>query len=98
MLQKWLLTNPSVLLLNDVTRGVDIATKVQIYEIIAELASSGLGVLFYSTDAHELVELGHRVIVMIDGRINADLSGDNLTAEAIVRASTGVEIRDATAA
>jgi ribose transport system ATP-binding protein len=98
LLQKWLLTNPSVLLLNDVTRGVDIATKVQIYEIIAELASSGLGVLFYSTDAHELVELGHRVIVMIDGRINADLSGDNLTAEAIVRASTGVEIRDATAA
>lgn len=98
LLQKWLLMKPAVLLLNDVTRGVDIATKVQIYDLIAELASAGLGVLFYSTDAHELVQLGHRVIVMIDGRINADLSGNDLSAEAIVRASTGVEVRDATAA
>ena len=57
LLQKWLLTNPTVLLMNDVTRGVDIGTKTQIYAIITELAASGMGIILYSTDAHELIEL-----------------------------------------
>jgi ribose transport system ATP-binding protein len=91
LLQKWLLTEPAVLLLNDVTRGVDIGTKTQIYAIIAELAASGMGIILYSTDAHELVGLAHRVIVMIEGRIRAELAGDELTAEGIVRASTSAE-------
>ena len=91
LLQKWLLTEPAVLLLNDVTRGVDIGTKTQIYAIIAELAASGMGIILYSTDAHELVGLAHRVIVMIDGRTRAELEGDELTAEGIVRASTSAE-------
>jgi ABC-type sugar transport system ATPase subunit len=97
LLQKWLLTNPTVLLLNDVTRGVDIGTKSQIYAIITELAASGMGIILYSTDAHELTELAHRVSVMIDGRIKADLAGDQLTAEGIVRASTSAEDRRAAA-
>jgi ABC-type sugar transport system ATPase subunit len=98
LLQKWLLTKPQILLLNDVTRGVDIATKTQIYDIVAELAVSGLGILLYSTDAHELVELAHRVLVMSDGQIKAELSGDALSAEAIVRASIGAEASNAFAA
>ena len=97
LLQKWLLTNPTVLLLNDVTRGVDIGTKTQIYAIITELAASGMGIILYSTDAHELIELAHRVSVMIDGRIKAELAGDQLTAEGIVRASTSAEDRRAAA-
>lgn len=91
LLQKWLLTRPAVLLLNDVTRGVDIGTKTQIYAIVAELAASGMGIILYSTDAHELVGLAHRVIVMTEGRIRAELAGDELTAEGIVRASTSAE-------
>lgn len=87
LLQKWLLTEPALVLLNDVTRGVDIATKVQIYGIIADLAAKGIGIILYSTDAHELVELAHRVLVMARGRINAELAGDSLSAEAIVHAS-----------
>jgi len=91
LLHKWLLTEPIVLLLNDVTRGVDIGTKTQIYAIIAELAASGMGIILYSTDAHELVELAHRVLVMTEGRIRAELAEDRLTAEEIVRASTRIE-------
>jgi ribose transport system ATP-binding protein len=97
LLQKWLLTNPTVLLMNDVTRGVDIGTKTQIYAIITELAASGMGIILYSTDAHELIELAHRMSVMIDGRIRAELAGDQLTAEGIVRASTSAEDRRAAA-
>ncbi len=98
VVQKWLLTKPAILLLNDVTRGVDIATKTQIYGMIAELAASGMAVILYSTDAHELVELAYRVLVMVDGGVRAELSGDQLSAEAIVRASLSVEGNHAAAA
>ena len=98
VVQKWLLTKPAILLLNDVTRGVDIATKTQIYGMIAELAASGMAVILYSTDAHELVELAYRVLVMVDGRIRVELSGSQLSAEAIVRASLSVEGNHAAAA
>ena len=87
LLEKWLLTRPSILLLNDVTRGVDIATKRHIYALIAEIARRGVAVLWYSTDARELVGVVHRVIVMLQGRVNAELSGEDITVDRIVRAS-----------
>jgi ribose transport system ATP-binding protein len=99
LLQKWLLIEPDIVLLNDVTRGVDIATKVQIYEIIAGLAAKGLGIILYSTDAHELVELAHRVVVMVEGSIRTELHGHELTADSIIGAALGTgAIRSATLA
>jgi ribose transport system ATP-binding protein len=87
LLEKWLLTNPSILLLNDVTRGVDVATKRQIYAIIADIAAQGVGVIWYSTDARELVGLAHRVLVLLQGRINAELRGKDVAVDRIIRAS-----------
>ncbi len=87
LLEKWLLTKPSILLLNDVTRGVDIATKRLICALIAEIARKGVAVVWYSTDARELVGVVHRVLVMMQGRINEELTGDNITVDRIVRAS-----------
>jgi ribose transport system ATP-binding protein len=95
LLQKWLFTNPRVLLLNDVTRGVDISTKLQIFEIVAKIAQQGVAVIWYSTDTLELVGLAHRVLVMLDGRINAELKGDSITSENIVRAAITREAVDA---
>ena len=87
LLEKWLLAKPSILLLNDVTRGVDVGTKRHIYALIAEIAQRGVGVIWYSTDARELVGVVHRVIVMLGGRINAELTGTDVTVDRIVRAS-----------
>ncbi len=87
LLQKWLATNPSILLLNDVTRGVDVGTKRQIYALIAELARSGVGVIWYSTDARELVGLVHRVLVILEGAVTAELQGEAITVDRIVHAS-----------
>jgi ribose transport system ATP-binding protein len=87
LLQKWLLARPRVLLLNDVTRGVDIGTKVQLYQLIAEIAAAGTGVILYSTDTEELVQLCHRVLVMFEGAVSAELKSPLATADAIVRAS-----------
>lgn len=87
LLEKWLLTKPSVLLLNDVTRGVDIGTKHQIYEVIAEIAKSGVGVIWYSTDARELVGVAHRILVMLHGSITAELTGPDVTVNQIIHAA-----------
>jgi len=89
LLQKWLLTRPAVLLLDDVTRGVDITTKTQIYEIMRSIAESGTGIIFYSTDTDELVGLATRVLVMVEGRIRKSLSNHEISAEAIVDAAIG---------
>ncbi|MCB1004794.1 MAG: sugar ABC transporter ATP-binding protein, partial [Acidimicrobiales bacterium] len=87
LLEKWFLTRPRVLLLNDVTRGVDIATKHQIYETIVALARQGIGVIWYSTDARELVGVAHRVLVMLRGSVAAELVGDDVRPDMIVRAA-----------
>ena len=87
LLEKWLQTRPAVLLLNDVTRGVDIGTKLQIYRAIAECAAQGVAVILYSTDTLELVGLAHRVLVFKEGQVNQSLAGSDITSEEIVRAS-----------
>jgi ribose transport system ATP-binding protein len=91
---RWLLAESRVLLLYDVTRGVDIATKHEIYELMMRLAGEGKAILFYSSDTEELAHLCHRVLVLRDGRIVAELAPPALTAEAIVAAA----IREAHAA
>ena len=91
LLGRWLLTEPKVLLLYDVTRGVDVATKHEIYELIVRLAGSGRAILFYSSDAEELAHLCHRVLVMREGRVVAELCAPDITAERVVSAA----VRDA---
>ena len=87
LLERWLLTQPAILLLNDVTRGVDIGTKRHIYDTIAGVARDGVGVVWYSTDARELVGVAHRVLVMLGGKIAAELTGSDLTPDRIVEAA-----------
>lgn len=89
LIQKWLLTRPRVLLLNDVTRGVDIGTKMEIYNIIHEVAQSGVGVLIYSTDASELVHLCNRVFVMVRGGFIKCLEENELSEDMIVHYAIG---------
>ena len=76
------------------TRGVDIATKRQIYALIAEIARGGVAVVWYSTDARELAGVMHRVIVMLQGGINAELTGDDVAVDRIVRASVVAAVRE----
>ena len=84
---RWLLAESRILLLYDVTRGVDVATKHEIYELMARLAGEGRAILFYSSDTEELAHLCHRVLVLRGGRIAAELAPPALDAEAIVAAA-----------
>ncbi|WP_431324433.1 sugar ABC transporter ATP-binding protein [Rhizobium sp. YTU87027] len=89
-LAKWLPLDPSVFLLNDPTRGVDIETKREIYLMLRNFASEGRLVVLVSSDTPELVNLCDRVVVLREGRIVAELTGDAMTEETIVGAAMGV--------
>lgn len=81
---------PTVLVLDEPTRGVDVGAKEEIHLLIDRAAASGAAVLVASTDTDELVRVAHRVIVMRDGVIATELTGDEMTVEAIERAQLNV--------
>lgn len=78
VLAKWLEAEPSVLLLDDPTRGVDVGAKAEMHALI-RAASRSCVVLLCSTDLDEIVSLCDRVLVYRDGRIVEEHSGDRLT-------------------
>ena len=86
LLGRWLLAGCPVLLLYDVTRGVDVATKFEIYDLMQRLAQQGNAILFYSSDAEELAHMSHRVLVMREGRAAVTLTAPGITAEQVVSA------------
>lgn len=87
VMARWLLADARILLLFDVTRGVDAATKHDIYQLVAELAAQGKAILFHSSETEEIANLCHRVLVLREGRIAAELPGPVRDAERIVAAS-----------
>jgi ribose transport system ATP-binding protein len=89
-LAKWLPLSPSILLLNDPTRGVDVATKREIYLALQAMAAEGKAVVLLSSDTPELVHLCDRVAVFHKGRIATVLDHDAASEEAIVGAALGV--------
>jgi ribose transport system ATP-binding protein len=86
---KWLLAESRVLLLFDPTRGIDVGTKNELYRLIRAYADAGGAVLFHSTEIPELVHLSDRVLVFYAGRIAAEIAGERLTEEDILRAALG---------
>jgi ABC-type sugar transport system ATPase subunit len=86
---KWLFDRPRALILDEPTRGVDVGAKRAIYELIVSLAAEGMAVLLISSEIEEVLGLCHRVLVMRRGRIVAELSGDELREDSVLRAAFG---------
>ncbi len=89
VLAKWLLTQSQLMLMFDPTRGIDVGTKLEIFELMHRFAEDGGGVLFHSTDTAELVNVAHRVIVLYRGRVVRELVGDEITEQALLEAELG---------
>jgi erythritol transport system ATP-binding protein len=83
-----LMTNPKVLLMDEPSRGIDVGAKADVFKVMRDLACSGLGILFVTSDLEEVLALSDRILVMADGRITAQLDAHEATQEALVRAST----------
>jgi simple sugar transport system ATP-binding protein/ribose transport system ATP-binding protein len=90
-----LLSDPTVLIADEPTRGVDVGAKRAIYELLTALTDEGLGVLLISSDVEEILGLAHRVLVMRGGRVEAELNGEDATEAAILGAAFGATERGA---
>jgi ribose transport system ATP-binding protein len=92
-LAKMMLLEPRIVIIDEPTRGVDIGTKQQIYRFLAGLAEKGAAVVVISSEMQELIGLCDRILVMRGGRIAGEVSGDDMTEDAIVYLATGVHDR-----
>ena len=88
---RWFLDSRRLLLADEPTRGVDIGAKRAIYDLIAGAAAAGLAVLFVSSELDEVIGLAHRVLVVRDQAIVAELAGDQLTESRILEAAFAAE-------
>lgn len=86
-----LATEPELLVLDEPTRGIDVETKTEIQRMIISAARGGKAVLVISSDLPELLAVSDRVYVMREGRVGAALSGAEITEDAVLRATMGVE-------
>lgn len=83
MLARWLATSPTVLILDEPTRGIDVGGKSEIYALMRELTDSGRGILMISSEIEEVVAMSDRVLVMNQGRVVAEYTGDEITEDNI---------------
>ncbi|WP_219209362.1 sugar ABC transporter ATP-binding protein [Variovorax boronicumulans] len=87
---KLLATEPSVLLMDEPTRGVDVGAKSEIHHILRELANQGTGVVVISSELPEIIGLCDRALVIRDGRLAGELQGHDMTEEALLRLASGL--------
>jgi ribose transport system ATP-binding protein len=83
VLAKWLATGPTVLILNDPTRGVDVGAKAEIYQLCDELAQGGLALLFTSSEVEEIVGVCDRILVLYRGRVIKEFARGEADKEAV---------------
>jgi ABC-type sugar transport system ATPase subunit len=91
VLARWLATNPKILLLDEPTRGVDVGARSEIQNMIEDLVAQGLAIIIISSDLMELLQLSDRIIVIREGKNVAELLGDKITKEEVIKYATGAD-------
>ncbi|WED27506.1 xylose ABC transporter ATP-binding protein [Vibrio sp. DW001] len=84
ILARFLMVNPSVLILDEPTRGIDVGAKYEIYKLMFKLVKSGISIIMVSSELPEVLGISDRVLVMHEGVIKGDLVNENLTQEIIM--------------
>jgi len=90
VIAKWLMVSPRIILLNDPTRGIDVGTKQEIYQLLRKLADSGAAIIFYSTDYDELIGCCNRVLVLYDGAVKRTLVEEEITERALIASALNI--------
>jgi ribose transport system ATP-binding protein len=91
VIAKWLMREPRIILLNDPTRGIDVGTKQEMYQLLRRLADGGAAILFYSTDYDELIGCCDRVLVLYDGAVRRELVGTEITERALIASALNIQ-------
>jgi ribose transport system ATP-binding protein len=89
VLAKWLATNPKILIMDEPTRGIDVVAKEEIYRLMEQLVSEGMGIMVISSEMNEVIGIADRILVMHEGNINGELKKGEFSEEAIVKLATG---------
>ena len=84
---KQLAADPKLIILDEPTKGVDVGSKAQIYEIMSDLASKGMGILMISSEMPEVMNMSDRIYVMSEGKISAEFPAEGLTQDTILKAA-----------
>lgn len=84
---KWIKTKPEILYLNEPTRGVDVQSKLEIYELIRNLTKTGVSVVIFTSDMLELIGLSDEIYIMYEGKISGHIRGEEATEEKIMQFS-----------
>jgi rhamnose transport system ATP-binding protein len=89
VLGKWLARTPSLLIIDEPTRGIDVGTKAEVHALLDRLVGEGLAVLMISSELPEVLGMADRVLVIREGRMTASLSRAEANEDSIMRAATG---------
>ncbi|MDO5331763.1 MAG: sugar ABC transporter ATP-binding protein [Bacillota bacterium] len=84
VLGKWLVTNPKILFIDEPTKGIDVGTKAEFYEILRELTKQGISIIMVSSDMPELVNMSDRILVLSSGKIQGELTGEHRTQKEVM--------------
>ncbi len=95
LLAKMMLLDPSIIIIDEPTRGIDVGTKQQIYQFIAGLADEGRSIIVVSSEMPELIGICDRIMVMREGHIAGEVSGERMNEQVIVALATGVGSEEA---
>ncbi|MEU2200328.1 sugar ABC transporter ATP-binding protein [Isoptericola sp. NPDC019482] len=88
VIAKWLATTPTLLIIDEPTRGIDVGTKAEVHRLLSELAGQGMAILMISSELPEVLGMADRVLVVAEGRVTAELPRDDATPEAVMHAAT----------
>lgn len=94
VLAKWLAKQFDVLILDEPTTGIDVGSRVELYELINDLAQSGIGILLISSDLPEVLGMSDRILVMHEGSLVANIDREYATQELIMEYATGSLVDD----
>ena len=87
ILGKWLMKNPKILLVDEPTKGIDVGTKADFYQIMCDLAKQGVSIIMVSSDMPELISMSDRCLVISNGRIAKELCREEINEKNVMRAA-----------
>jgi ribose transport system ATP-binding protein len=87
VIAKWLATEPKILLLDEPTRGIDVGAKAEIYQLIKDLASQGMGIVTVSSELPEILAISDRILVLSESKLTATLNRADASEEVIMKAA-----------
>ena len=88
IISRWLANDPDILIMDEPTRGIDVGAKYEIYQIMIELAKQGKAIVMISSEMAELIGMSDRIVVMCNGRVTGEVSGEEATQEKIMQFAT----------